>query len=888
MPTPWFLTGDAPSDCAAFQYNPWLVIVAYLAASLAAYGALHLHARRQAAHSPRTWGTAAGLTLGAGIWTAEIAMLLGLRLPLAIRFAPEQAIAAAAVALLLACAACCLRLRARQAIRQAVTGTLVGIDIAATLYLALAALRLPAQVLLDPTRLGAGAVVAIGLSTLAFAASTSMHRTDRPWPPWGRIGAAAMVGLAVVAAQFAALSGACFQPAPDLAWSGLLLSPAAMGLVLAVAILVPASLGLAATLFDLRADALLRDAVDSVTAGFVIYDAEDRLVVCNEGHRRLFRQSAPALRRGATFEAIIRYGLAHDQYPPMPGAEAQWLASRLRHHHDGAGDVEQQLADGTWVLISERRMRNGGIAGLCIDITALKTAQAALADSEARLDRAQELAGIGSWAFDVRTGERIWSKEMYRIRGVLGDDVDPTLRGLERFTHTEDRIRFRAWLDALLAGGQPGPIEYRIRRPDGQLRVVRAQARGIADAAGQITRVEGTLRDVTDQRRTEDQLRQAQKMEAVGQLTGGMAHDFNNILTAVIGNLDLAAARLPEDDKALTHCRLALNAALSGAELVKRLLAFSRRQALRPEPTRVEAVIDGVMPLLRRTLGEHIRIKLSSPARLWPALADTAQLESAILNLVINARDAMPEGGSLSLELANAAIGSELSTASGRLAAGDYVLISVRDSGSGMTPDQLSHAFEPFFTTKPPGQGSGLGLSMVFGTMQQLGGAVHISSELGHGTVVQLYLPRAAETGVAEAAAVVTPEPTGHERVLMVEDNPEIRTVGRDMLASLGYTVITASDGDEALRTIEAGLQFDLLFTDVVMPGSLNGMALAQAVRQRDPKTRILFTSGFADADTLRQRIDIPGSELLAKPYRRGDLAQAVRAVLNRIPEGTA
>jgi CheY-like chemotaxis protein len=368
-------------------------------------------------------------------------------------------------------------------------------------------------------------------------------------------------------------------------------------------------------------------------------------------------------------------------------------------------------------------------------------------------------------------------------------------------------------------------------------------------------------------------------------LTGGLAHDFNNILGAVIGNLDLADTYIAAGSPLANHRQVALDAALRGAELVKRLLAFSRRQVLDPKPTNLQEVISNFLPLVERTLGEHIQITTQFVGRLWPAIADAAQLESAMLNLIVNARDAMPHGGKLSIEAANIVIGTTLVTSSGELQPGDYAVISVSDTGCGMAPEVLVHAFEPFFTTKGPAAGSGLGLSMVFGTMHQLGGSAHIYSEPGLGTTVRLYLRRADASQAAnqQPIAMTEPIPTGQEHILLVEDNPQIREVGTAILRELGYRVTVAETGDAGMQQIANGGRFDLLFTDIVMPGQLNGIALARELRARDPSARILFTSGFSSPDVLRDQIqELGGTELIAKPYRKAELGMLVRAMLNR------
>ena len=383
---------------------------------------------------------------------------------------------------------------------------------------------------------------------------------------------------------------------------------------------------------------------------------------------------------------------------------------------------------------------------------------------------------------------------------------------------------------------------------------------------------------------TEKQLLQARKMEAVGQLTSGLAHDFNNILMVVIGNLDLAAgADGTANNPQLTgYFTGALNAALKAADLVKRLLAFSRRQPLNARPLDIGGAVADVMPLLRRTLGGHIRIETGEDPDGWIAMADADQLESAILNLAINARDAMPKGGTLRIERRNIAVDEAYALATGDLEVGDYVQLSVSDTGTGMSAETLARAFDPFYTTKEAGAGSGLGLSMVFGTMKQLGGAVKIYSELGVGTTVRLFLPRVHDQNSRRQDDEASPFAIagGTEHILMVEDNAQIRMVGADILQSLGYRVTIAESGDDALRHLENGEQFDLLFSDIVMPGELNGIALARELRARSPRVPILFTSGFASAATLDGAIAELGASLISKPYRKVDLAERMRSIL--------
>ncbi|MBP6901432.1 MAG: response regulator [Burkholderiaceae bacterium] len=378
-------------------------------------------------------------------------------------------------------------------------------------------------------------------------------------------------------------------------------------------------------------------------------------------------------------------------------------------------------------------------------------------------------------------------------------------------------------------------------------------------------------------------LRQSQRMQAIGQLTGGVAHDFNNLLTVVLGNAELlseqlAAQQAPHAQQALAEAVVA--AAERGAELTRQLLAFARKQALAPRPTEVNALVDGLHPMLQRTLGAPVQIEWLPGAGLWPAMVDPGQLENAVLNLCLNARDAMPGGGRLTLETANARLDAAYVGRHADLQPGDYVMLAVSDTGSGIAAEHLEQVFEPFFTTKEKGKGTGLGLAMVYGFVKQSAGHVALYSEPGHGTTVKLFLPRAAQPADAPAAEVLQPLQAGHGQVvLVVEDDAAVRRLAVNELRSLGYRVIEADSGPAALQRLQPGdgmLVPALLFTDVVMHGGMTGPELAEAALRLRPGLRVLFTSGYTDnAIAHHGRLD-PGVRLLAKPYRRAELARAV------------
>ncbi|MFW5681235.1 MAG: response regulator, partial [Pseudomonadota bacterium] len=403
----------------------------------------------------------------------------------------------------------------------------------------------------------------------------------------------------------------------------------------------------------------------------------------------------------------------------------------------------------------------------------------------------------------------------------------------------------------------------------------------IRGADGRPLRMIGSMLDVTESRTLDERLRQAQKMEAVGHLTGGVAHDFNNLLTVIIGNAEFLTEGL-EGSPLQELASMTAAAAERGAQLTSRLLAFARRQPLQPRAVDVDDLLRSLDALLRRTLPETIDIQLSRADGTWAAHVDPGQLEAAILNLAINARDAMPGGGSLTIETANAVLDADYARIQPESQPGAYVALTVTDTGSGMTPDVAARAFDPFFTTKPVGKGSGLGLSMVYGFAKQSGGHARLYSEPGVGTAVRLYLPRDEAAGRTDAAPTdAALVPRGDEHVLVVEDDDLVRAHVQTQLRTLGYRVTTAADAPAALRLMEQTDDVDLLFTDVVMPGGMNGADLAREAQRRWPGLKVLFTSGYTENAIVHHgRLDA-GVELLSKPYRRADLARKLRHVLD-------
>ena len=407
---------------------------------------------------------------------------------------------------------------------------------------------------------------------------------------------------------------------------------------------------------------------------------------------------------------------------------------------------------------------------------------------------------------------------------------------------------------------------------------------GSQQAAGGVV----VYHDVSEARETDRQLRQAQKMEAVGQLTGGVAHDFNNILTVITGTIEILEEGVADRPELAAIAKMIDDAAERGAELTNHLLAFSRRQPLQPRDTNVNALIMEVGRLLRPTLGGNIEIESMLDDNASSALIDPSQLTTSLLNLALNARDAMPDGGKLTFETTDAILDDNYAGMNEEVSPGPYLMIAVSDNGSGIAPDIIDKVFEPFFTTKVLGKGTGLGLSMVYGFVKQSGGHIKIYSEVGHGTTIKMYLPRAATAQQFTDMAPAEPIHGGYETVLIVEDDALVRTYVIAQVRALGYRTLAATNAAEALALIDGDTPIDLLFTDIVMPGTMNGRQLADEARRRRPGIKVLFTSGYAENAIVHHgRLD-PGVLLLAKPYRKQQLAQMIRAALGAVDDNSS
>ena len=470
----------------------------------------------------------------------------------------------------------------------------------------------------------------------------------------------------------------------------------------------------------------------------------------------------------------------------------------------------------------------------------------------------------------------LWNKAAERMFGYPSEEV---LGKPYPLMSAEGQAEQREMFSRIMAGERLDNLTFRRQHKDGSHRDIRCSAAPFYDTSGATRGVACAMEDVTDKLATEEMLRQSQKMEAVGQLTGGVAHDFNNILMVIMANVE----ELQEaEDLSREQQEQLRNIAASGqraAELTRRLLAFSRKQRLTPKPTNLTDLVAGTDKLLRRTLGEQIEVEAIFADDLWTTNIDRSQVEAALVNLCVNARDAMPNGGRLLIETANVELDQAYADANPDVAPGRYVMLAVSDTGTGIPPELLAKVFEPFFTTKEVGKGTGLGLSMVYGFIRQSNGHIKIYSELGHGTTIRMYMPRSDEP-LEDASRAVVVLPRGSERILLVEDDEQVRAAVLTQLRGLGYTVTEAAGGQDGLRHLEGGEPFDLMMTDIVMPG-LDGPALAERAAALRPALRIIFMSGYSENAAINHGRVAPDARILSKPFRKIDLARRIRSALD-------
>jgi PAS domain S-box-containing protein len=636
-----------------------------------------------------------------------------------------------------------------------------------------------------------------------------------------------------------------------------------------------------------NADRPYRVLIEQMQEGAVTLSEEGAMLYCNQ--------------RFASLVGVDRQALIGESIERFLAGKEILAFRRLLTFHRGFGrsaELTLQAANGLAVPV------NMSIADLEVDVDMPKILCGVITDLTRSRERSHELAAanlqlaseiderrraedslqlaldaaeMGHWDLDLLDNTLTRSTRHDQIFGQV-DRVEAwgLLTMLSQFV-PEDR---NAVNEEFLRAESSGVVQFekRIHRlNDGALRWVQVKGRTfyVDDKA---VRISGVTSDVTERRQVEEQLRQSQKMEAIGQLTGGIAHDFNNLLMVIGGSLDMLDQRIEKNDKITRYLTAARHGVERGATLNQQLLAFSRRQDLRAETICIDDLINTFANLLDRAVGEAVTVKIEAAPEIWYCRTDAHQLETAILNLAINARDAMPQGGTLRLKTTIRRLDARAATTNSANA-GDYVVVSVVDTGAGMTPDVIDRVFEPFFTTKEVGKGTGLGLSQVYGFARQSGGFVTIDSTPGAGTAVHVHLPRATRLEATEVAEAAPVEVRGKGIVLVVEDDSDVRAIASSLLEDLGYSVLEAETGTEAMKLIDSGEHIDLVFTDVIMPGEMNGIDLVREMKIKHAEIPVLLTSGYT-AQRIAMAEMAAGLQLLRKPYTQVDLSLAVRSVM--------
>ncbi|HKJ00344.1 MAG TPA: PAS domain S-box protein [bacterium] len=629
-------------------------------------------------------------------------------------------------------------------------------------------------------------------------------------------------------------------------------------------------------------EARFRNLVQGSLQGVLVLDDDWRVIFANEAAAEIYGYESPEALMALPSASVLVAPEDRERLREYNAARLEGDARPLRYEHRGL----RKDGNVIWLQTSARAVEWDGrlaVQSTLVDVTEQKAAEEEQRRSERNFRQLVEGTDLPTLIFGEDWRLLFLNPAAARLFGYGSvEEAMSSIRTGADLIYEEDRAnmaqyRLERWSGAPISTRS----EFRGVRRDGQLLWLQ-NINSIVEWEGRPASMSISL-DITAHKLREEQLRQALKMEAVGQLTGGVAHDFNNLLTVIMGNLELLRRRVGSEPLLGELLNSATSAAERGATLTQRLLAFSRKQALKPEPVDLNRLITGMTELLRRTLGETIEVETVLAGGLWQALVDPNQLENALLNLAINARDAMPVGGKLTIETANARLDDTYAALHEEVRPGQYVMMAVSDTGEGMEPEVLERAFEPFFTTKEVGRGSGLGLSMIYGFVKQTGGHVKIYSEPGQGTTVKLYLPRQmAPLSGRYRSVAPRANPLGlGEKVLVVEDDDAVRELAEAILTNLAYVPIVAPDGPTALALLEQHPDTRLLFTDVVLTGSMSGVQLAHEAQRRRPGLKVLYTSGYTENAIIHHgRLD-EGVELLEKPYRIETLAHKVRTVLD-------
>jgi PAS domain S-box-containing protein len=875
--------------CLTVEHDWRLVVLAVLICFLASLAAINLFHRARAA-SGRTrlaWLATAGAAAGCGIWATHFIAMLAYEPGIPVAYSVSLLALSLAAAALVTGIGLSASLASRARWAAAVGGGIVGAGVAAMHYTGMWALQVPGHITWDPALVAASIAFGIvfGMGALAIA----VRRDEVP----ATLIAALLLTLAIVSHHFTAMGAVEIVPDPTRLVDVFSLSPTALALAIAGTAVAVLGMSLAGAFADRRLrekDEQLATALNNMAQGLLMFDRDNRLILSNSRYLEMYGLAADALKPGVTHRELLSrrkevgsfFGDTDEYCDTLEAAIAQGrTTSTVQHTADGRTihKISRPIADGGWVATHE-------------DVTERVSA-------ERERDRTRDLFNLivenvpvtifvknaedRRFVLVNRACENDWGLPRSEILNKTAYDIFPQAAAEAIKGHDEQLLKSSA---PLYFDEQPMQMPRRGKRfVNAKTFVVRSP-----DDSGRY--IVGVIEDVTDHKLSEERLRQGQKMETIGNLTGGLAHDFNNLLTVIIGNLDVLQEFTSGNPVQKKLVDLILEASLRGAELTNQLLAFSRRQPLHPKLVNLASLIEKTSRLLTRTLGEKIRLVVHTEPDAGPIVVDEAQMQAALINMAVNARDAMPKGGTLTIKTSKSYINGQEANRPPGLAAGEYAVVAISDTGCGMPPDVLARIFEPFFTTKAPGKGTGLGLSMVYGFVRQSGGHISAESEVGNGTTLKLFFP-CDEMSDARAHGDVLAQHASSaigrtELILAVDDDPTVLGTAVLQLEALGYRTLTAQSAEAALQVLDRHPQVDVLFTDVVMPGGLNGRELAKLARIKRPGLKVVYASGFPGMEsTAGKGVDFD-APLIAKPYRKNDLARVLDEVLKRPEMGPA
>ncbi|MGA3010402.1 MAG: PAS domain S-box protein [Terracidiphilus sp.] len=882
------------SGSIIYGYDYRLIALSVSISILAAYAALDLVERITAGRgwARAIWLYGGALPMGVGIWATHCVGMSALQLPVPVRYDWPSIVLSLVIAI--AASGMALYIVSQPAMGTAYTlaGSLIlGSGIAAMHYISVEAMRLQASRVYSPLGIVLSIAVAIAACFLTLQLAFA-RREDRSRWNWRLLRSSVILGLSIPVTYAVGMASVSFTPDHSISLglaNTVTINPFSLAVISITTIIILAHVSIISAIarrFGLKARQLaeseiqLRTIFDSLTEGIVVLDKDYNLVQMNPAAARFLGLPGQTLSAETVKGMVEAYTLDGDlisgeQWPgarALRGEYVQNLEVRLHSSYAGTSTIAE---------VSTARIVNSSGEPVQAVITYRDVTE------RKRIDEARSrLAAIVESSEDAIIGKDLhgtvtsWNKGAEKIFGYTPEEMigQPIMRLIPPgHEHEEHEILAR-----ILQGQTVKHSESVRLRKDGQTIHVSLTISPILDVGNKVVGVSKIASDITGKKMLERQLRQSQKMEAIGQMTGGIAHDFNNLLGVIVGNLDLLERQVPENQGALKRVQTAQKAASRGADLTRRMLALASKEDLNPVNLKLEDAIQEMIELAGRALGPEIRIVTGFDKSVPAVYADAAGLESALLNLAVNARDAMPKGGTLTIdtELCNLEE-SFPPVQAGDIQRGMYARVSVTDTGFGMSRETLDRALEPFFTTKARNKGTGLGLSMVYGFAKQSGGTVRLYSEQGIGTTVSLYLPLAekATPTVSESIPMRLPGKTGG-KVLVVDDEPALLEIAQAYLTEMGYSALLAEDGARALEIVERFGEIDLLVTDIIMPGGMNGVDLARKARQLSPKLKIIYSSGFpADALSERSGMQVDGP-LLRKPYQRAEFTALIQRTM--------